>query len=276
MTSKNKYILLREATKYCNYSQSYLSLRARQGKLKAKKIKRNWYATKEWLQDYLDNIAEKGKKERIVIKPPEKLPIETENERLIEPVVEVSFSFPRPLLLAVFFTSLLLLSSVFFFSRGISFTSFQKEVKAFEKELVVTTEFIATEDVQASTFEVFKNYGDWLIDGTKKHLTKIGSGEYFYLAKEKIVSYFSEEEIVLEEKKEEAAAPELKEDSDEEKGVVVFSSEEKKTEEDIKKSFSDEVEIKSEDNISGIIIPIFEKGKGQEYFYLMVPVNENE
>ncbi len=275
MTSKNKYILLREATKYCNYSQSYLSLRARQGKLKAKKIKRNWYTTKEWLQDYLDNVAEKGKKEKIVIKPPERLPVETENERLLEPIVEASFSFSRPLLLVIFFASFLLLFSIFSFSRGMSFSSFQKEVKDFEKELVVTTEFITTEDVQASTFEVFKEYGDWLINGTKGHLTKIGSGEYFYLAKEKIVGYFSEKKIETEEKKEDVI-PEIEESSDEEKGVVVFSSEEKKNEEDIKDSFSDEVEIKSEDNLSGIIIPIFEKGRGQKYFYVMVPVNENE
>ena len=47
------YISLKEATKYCNYSQDYLKLRAWQGKLKAIKIGRNWVTTKEWLRDYL-------------------------------------------------------------------------------------------------------------------------------------------------------------------------------------------------------------------------------
>ena len=52
------YISLKEATKYCNYSQDYLKLRARQGKLKAIKIGRNWATTKGWLQDYLTKIAQ--------------------------------------------------------------------------------------------------------------------------------------------------------------------------------------------------------------------------
>ena len=52
------YISLKEATKYCNYSQDYLKLRAWQGKLKAIKIGRNWATTKEWLQDYLTKIAQ--------------------------------------------------------------------------------------------------------------------------------------------------------------------------------------------------------------------------
>ena len=39
---KDNYISLEEAMKYCEYSQEYLSLRARQGKLKAIKIGRNW------------------------------------------------------------------------------------------------------------------------------------------------------------------------------------------------------------------------------------------
>ena len=50
--NKEEYISLTEATKYCNYSQEYLSLRARQGKLKAEKIGRNWTTKKEWVEEY--------------------------------------------------------------------------------------------------------------------------------------------------------------------------------------------------------------------------------
>ena len=49
----NNYISLQEAVKFCNYSQEYLSLRARQSKLKAIKLGRNWMTTKEWLGEYL-------------------------------------------------------------------------------------------------------------------------------------------------------------------------------------------------------------------------------
>jgi hypothetical protein len=51
--SVTNYISLQRATKYCNYSQEYLSLRARQGKLRAVKFGRNWVTTREWLSEYL-------------------------------------------------------------------------------------------------------------------------------------------------------------------------------------------------------------------------------
>lgn len=55
---KNQYISLSEAARYCSYSQEYLSLRARQRKLKSKKIGRNWVTTLEWLKEYIQE-AEK-------------------------------------------------------------------------------------------------------------------------------------------------------------------------------------------------------------------------
>ena len=57
--SENDYISLTEATRYCDYSQEYLSLRARQGKLKSVKFGRNWVTKKEWLEEYLMNNSEK-------------------------------------------------------------------------------------------------------------------------------------------------------------------------------------------------------------------------
>ena len=50
------YISLQEAVEYCDYSQEYLSLRARQGKLKAVKFGRNWMTKEEWLKEYLEKI----------------------------------------------------------------------------------------------------------------------------------------------------------------------------------------------------------------------------
>ena len=52
-----KFISLFEASEKCEYSQEYLSLRARQGKLKSKKIGRNWYTTESWLHEYLKNYS---------------------------------------------------------------------------------------------------------------------------------------------------------------------------------------------------------------------------
>jgi hypothetical protein len=53
--SKNKenLISLAEATKHCSYSQAYLGKLAKEGKLEAIKIKRNWLTTKEAVEKYV-------------------------------------------------------------------------------------------------------------------------------------------------------------------------------------------------------------------------------
>src|SRR3989338_9628534 len=55
---KIHYILLKDAAQFCSYSQEYLSLRARQGKLRATKIGRNWVTTHTWILEYVER-AEK-------------------------------------------------------------------------------------------------------------------------------------------------------------------------------------------------------------------------
>jgi len=58
--SDNKliYISLKEASEACDYSQEYLSLRARQGKLKSVKFGKNWITTEEWLAEYIKKSQE--------------------------------------------------------------------------------------------------------------------------------------------------------------------------------------------------------------------------
>jgi len=50
---EERLIPLRELTKHSSYSQEYLSLRARQGKLDAVKIDNVWHSSKKSLKDYL-------------------------------------------------------------------------------------------------------------------------------------------------------------------------------------------------------------------------------
>jgi len=72
-----EYISLQEAARLCSYSQEYLSLRARQGKLKALKLGRNWVCTKEWLEDYIaksENYKKRESRARTV-EPPRNLPV---------------------------------------------------------------------------------------------------------------------------------------------------------------------------------------------------------
>ena len=50
-----EYISLMDASKICDYSQEYLSLLARQGKIHAIKRNRNWLTTKESIEDYIND-----------------------------------------------------------------------------------------------------------------------------------------------------------------------------------------------------------------------------
>ncbi|MBI2640789.1 MAG: hypothetical protein HYW91_02810, partial [Candidatus Sungbacteria bacterium] len=54
LSDNEKFISLAEAAQGTPYSQEYLSLLARKGKLPAKKVGRNWYATKLAVANYLD------------------------------------------------------------------------------------------------------------------------------------------------------------------------------------------------------------------------------
>jgi len=51
-TQNQNYISLLDAAKRCSYSEPYLRLRARQGKLKSIKLGKKWVTTAAWLDDY--------------------------------------------------------------------------------------------------------------------------------------------------------------------------------------------------------------------------------
>ncbi|MCX6758088.1 MAG: hypothetical protein NTX14_00070 [Candidatus Nealsonbacteria bacterium] len=52
------YISLLEASKLCSYSEPYLRLRARQGKLKSIKFGKKWMTTELWIKDYVQRTKE--------------------------------------------------------------------------------------------------------------------------------------------------------------------------------------------------------------------------
>ncbi|MBI2450414.1 MAG: hypothetical protein HYV47_02675 [Candidatus Nealsonbacteria bacterium] len=70
------YISLKEATKYCDYSQDYLKLRARQGKFKAVKFGRNWVTTVDWVREYNGH-------DRVIRSVIKKYPVLVEKHRVL-------------------------------------------------------------------------------------------------------------------------------------------------------------------------------------------------
>jgi hypothetical protein len=55
---KQNYITLLEAAKLCAYSEPYLRLRSRQGKLKSIKLGKKWVTTAAWIDDYEKRVDE--------------------------------------------------------------------------------------------------------------------------------------------------------------------------------------------------------------------------
>ncbi|KPJ55078.1 hypothetical protein AMJ47_02220, partial [Parcubacteria bacterium DG_72] len=84
---KENFISLKEATRYCEYSQEYLSLRARQGKLKAVKIGRNWVTKIEWIKEYVASAEDykNGVKGKILADKVEKKVEEKKEEKISKP-----------------------------------------------------------------------------------------------------------------------------------------------------------------------------------------------
>ena len=62
------FVPLSEIAKNSTYSKNYINFSARQGKLKAKKIKGVWHTTEEWLAEFTEKSqAKKNKfKEKLV------------------------------------------------------------------------------------------------------------------------------------------------------------------------------------------------------------------
>ncbi|MBI2626184.1 MAG: hypothetical protein HYW69_01150, partial [Candidatus Nealsonbacteria bacterium] len=118
-----EYISLQDATKLCSYSQEYLSLRARHGKLRSVKFGRNWVTTKEWLEEYLhhngNGNGHSNVKKIIEISVPENLPVGEPIflKELYQPdygqVKKLDFGNLRPLFAAVLAFVLLIGTGVF-------------------------------------------------------------------------------------------------------------------------------------------------------------------
>lgn len=146
----NEYISLKTAAQYCRYSQDYLSLRARQGKLKALKFGRNWVTTREWLQEYVEKVDRKK----------------------VAKIDFVSESFNQKALVSrtpVYLFFVLLLSLVLIFALEHLRTFFQNNYSQIEDlySRVLGANYqsasIGIQDIFQSTWEVFEEYGRWVI-----------------------------------------------------------------------------------------------------------------
>lgn len=87
-----EYISLHQAQNISGYSQDYLRLRARQGKLKSLKFGNKWVTKKEWVDDYLIQVA-KYKKRVQKEKPQEKIGIPIRLVKAVLPPENLPIAF---------------------------------------------------------------------------------------------------------------------------------------------------------------------------------------
>ncbi|MDP2910088.1 MAG: hypothetical protein Q8N69_03410, partial [bacterium] len=180
---KEIYISLQEAVQYCNYSQDYLSLRARQGKLKSIKLGRNWVTTKEWLKEYVESAEEyknnlsstNGKirvaEERISLSvqapPPENLPSKV---LIIKKPVRAPFPKKQVLKFASYFS----LAVLFLFSA----TVFGKTVlPKIEEGFEIVKETALKNEIISGTAGVFEEFGKWSFEKAENSKVGIAAGK---------------------------------------------------------------------------------------------------
>jgi len=191
--SEEKYIPLSEAAKYTPYSAEYLSLRARQGKLRAIKVGKIWVTKREWVEEYVRKYQ--GKEETV------KLP--TSFFKL--PTFKLRFEILFALTLLLFF---------------VSFALAKDSLKIVAKEIVSSLEeigedFVIGANLQFSkTGKSFKNVFSQRKEGaeialaetsqtTQKGLASVSEffKDYFQWLGEKITKPFKKEKKAEEVKK---------------------------------------------------------------------------
>lgn len=262
------YISLQEATEYCNYSQEYLSLRARQGKLKSVKFGRNWVTKKEWLDEYLQKVEEYNDFKIKEVSPPKNLPVEpSQSNKFLQPQFAVA----------------IVLTIVFLFG-GLFLLKENSEVAT---DRVYSSSQLA--EIEKGGGNLLADYFAWLgkqFVGVGEKIAKGYTNANDFLEKKIGQSFvFLQREEKPEVTQEPETTPEIIPETIEEsaprpteEGLVVVPSTEKDEAvvKKIKDSFSDEVKVEIKDESSGIITPVFREGDGENYLYILVPIdNEN-
>ncbi len=263
------YMSLQEATEYCDYSQEYLSLRARQGKLKSVKFGRNWVTKKEWLDEYLQKVEEYNNFKVKQVLPPKNLPVESS--------VPVHFFRPQ-------FIAAIVLAVVFLFT-GLFLIKENSEIAV---DRVYNSSQLA--EIEKGGGNLLTDYFFWIgkqFTGVGKKVIQgyVSANDFLERKISQTFSYFQTEEkteIAKEQEKteEQSSQPIAEETSPQsaEEGLVVIPSTDKDEEviKKIKESFSDEVNVELKDETSGIITPVFREGDGENYLYILVPINNEK
>ena len=321
--TNSEYITLQQAASLCPHSQEYLSLRARQGKLNAVKIGRNWSTTKDWLVEYLDSAEEykngveikrNGKTStqpqkplvtRLPSIPPANLPVwdvefvKAKAQGLLDEHIRIANLHRR---LGLVFSGVVLILSI-----SLSVVTWRTELAdlgekvnpvvaatlqdfsvGFEFALRITLFETGQFDEKlkvgfASMADAIPNqYVSWIQDKislfgrTVANAYKNVNSAFTHMF-ENLRSRFAQKPPPSEyEDKSDMQVTDDVERQDPIQGLVVVPStaEDERVKEQIKQSFSDEVIVSMHDDESGIITPIFREREGDDFLYILIPLQD--
>lgn len=182
---KDEYITLQEAAKFCRYSQEYLSLRSRQGKLKALKFGRNWVTKKDWIEDYLTetgnlNQSPKENKDFIQAFTPENFLNERKSFSREKTAIPGTIFPAISIRLAIgVFLSFLIIGGVLISGQAIRYSGENPNYKPLAFQLASAF----APDALGLTLNTFLEYGKWLYGQT------LVGGEDIKAAPQKISPY---------------------------------------------------------------------------------------
>lgn len=267
LSEKNNFLTLKETAKIYGYTQHHLGLLCRQGKLKNKRTGKNWFTTKEWIDEYLLGLQEYYKNgdfhytnsaAKIKIEA-QKAEVEKKEEAPI--LVEPRRPFLRPGFKFALGLSIILLIFSFFRNNDIKLSP----PRYFNGDEIVSSLGINFSSVWKEVRSEFESLGNQIKSYAQGLGRKIKLAFY--------AKYFGKEER---QKISEAEPGDFEEPKVRDGLVVIPGAKDEDRIKTIKESFSDEIIVKPDDEIgdSGIIQPIFKKIKGEEYIYVMVPAKK--
>jgi len=253
------FLSSREAGKISNYTHDYIARLCRDGKLIGQKINRTWYVREDSLLLFLDEYENEKEARHQALS----------QERKLEQIDlhEVTTGALSPLSLkitALAFSFLLLFASAFsVFHLNEKFSSSQST------SLVASVLDTETFSEHAARFVYETAHSVWATLAS------------FFIREKKYAVVNTDVQIQQQKMHTDdadVAVDNVKTPRFEKKGVVVVPAdpniENDVAMREIKNSFSDEVDIKFEDPESGVITPVFKERDGDDYLFVLVPLDE--
>lgn len=248
--SKN-YISATEAAKLIGYSSDYVARLAREGKIAAQRVKRQWFVEPESLKLFsLEAASEKRKRQ-------EQLKQERVKER-----TEILLATNNSAIAAQIKTSqttalaqTIVLSICLFLFSNIIWISFESHID--------------THALIAGASEIRQKFSESIVASLPDFLSQPASFAFIHRTPKNLAQ--NQPSNTADTNRASSDQPEFQ-------GIVLFNGTQVSDKQlnAVRKSFSDEVQVDFDSDDSGIVTPVFKERTGDSYRFLLVPVHASD